>query len=88
MIRFESVSKEYADGTLAVDALSLTATTGIDYSKGDYGTGVDTEILIVPFSLRYKTGDLRLSATIPWPMNAASPCTTSAMPRDSGWSSR
>jgi len=44
----------------------LTATTGVDYSKGDYGTGVDTEILIVPFSLRYKSGDLRFSATIPW----------------------
>jgi len=44
----------------------LTASTGVDYSKGDYGTGVDTEILIVPFSLRYKSGDLRFSATIPW----------------------
>ncbi|HET9627853.1 MAG TPA: hypothetical protein VFP14_00030, partial [Novosphingobium sp.] len=42
----------------------LTATTGIDWSKGDYGTGQDTEILIVPFSLRYKTGDLRMSATV------------------------
>jgi len=44
----------------------LTATTGIDYSQGDYGTGVNTDILIVPFSLRYKTGDLRLTATLPW----------------------
>jgi hypothetical protein len=58
-----------ATASIATPALAddgLTATTGIDYSKGDYGTGVDTEILIVPFSLRYKTGDLRLSATIPW----------------------
>lgn len=44
----------------------LTATTGVDYSRGDYGTGVDTDIVIVPFSLRYKTGDLRLTATLPW----------------------
>jgi hypothetical protein len=44
----------------------LTATTGVDWSKGDYGTGSDTEILIVPMSLRYKTGDLRFTATLPW----------------------
>ena len=44
----------------------LTATTGVDYSRGDYGTGVDTDILIVPLSLRYKTGDLRFTATLPW----------------------
>ena len=44
----------------------LTATTGLDWSKGDYGTGSDTEILIVPMSLRYKTGDLRFTATLPW----------------------
>jgi len=58
-----------ATAPLATPALAddgLTATTGVDYSKGDYGTGVDTEILILPFSLRYKTGDLRFSATIPW----------------------
>lgn len=44
----------------------FTATTGVDYSRGDYGTGVDTDILIVPLSLRYKTGDLRFTATLPW----------------------
>lgn len=44
----------------------FTVTTGIDYSSGDYGTGVDTEILVAPVSLRYKTGDLRLTATLPW----------------------
>ena len=45
---------------------SVTVTTGLDYSKGDYGTGSDTEILIAPLSLRYKTGDLRFTATLPW----------------------
>jgi len=45
---------------------SVTVTTGLDWSKGDYGTGSDTEILIAPLSLRYKTGDLRFTATLPW----------------------
>lgn len=45
---------------------SLSVTTGIDYSSGDYGTGVDTEIIVVPITARYKTGDLRLSAAVPW----------------------
>ncbi|MEV4934046.1 transporter [Sphingobium sp. LSP13-1-1.1] len=51
---------------LAQDDSSLTAITGVDYSSGDYGTGVDTNILVVPMSLRYKTGNLRLTATLPW----------------------
>ena len=45
---------------------SVTVTTGLDWSKGDYGTGSDTEILIAPLSLRYKTGDLRFTATLSW----------------------
>jgi len=45
---------------------SLTAITGVDYSSGDYGTGSDTHILVVPMSLRYRTGQLRFTATLPW----------------------
>lgn len=45
---------------------SLSVTTGVDYSSGDYGTGIDTEIIVVPFTARYKTGDLRFSAALPW----------------------
>ncbi|WP_313808672.1 transporter [Sphingobium sp.] len=45
---------------------SLTAITGIDYSSGDYGTGSDTHIFVVPMSLRYRTGQLRFTATLPW----------------------
>ncbi len=48
------------------DDSGLTATTGVDWSRGDYGTNADTEIVVVPFSLRYKTGDVRLTATLPW----------------------
>ncbi|WP_327754598.1 hypothetical protein VVT58_16910 (plasmid) [Sphingobium sp. SJ10-10] len=32
-------------------------------SGGDYGTGVDTNILVVPMSLRYNRGNLPLAAT-------------------------
>jgi len=54
-----------------ISALALAAAAGLATpALADDGltatTGVDTEILIVPLSLRYKTGDLRFSATIPW----------------------
>lgn len=55
-----------ANPAVAEDGPSLSVTTGLDYSQGDYGTGVDTEILVVPLNVRYKTGGLRLSATMPW----------------------
>lgn len=58
-----------ATGAHAQDAngdAEVSVTTGVDYSKGDYGTGVDTEILVVPASVRVKTGDVRFSATIPY----------------------
>lgn len=55
-----------ATPAMAQDGSSVTVTTGVDYSSGDYGTGVDTNILVVPVSLRYKMGDLRLTATLPW----------------------
>lgn len=44
----------------------VTVTTGIDYSSGNYGTDSDTDLLIVPLSVRYKAGDLRFTATMPW----------------------
>lgn len=44
----------------------LSITTGVDYSSGDYGTGIDTNILVVPVSARVSTGDLRFSASIPY----------------------
>ena len=48
------------------DDTSLSVTTGVDWSSGDYGTGSDTRILVVPLALRYKTGNLRVSVTQPW----------------------
>lgn len=51
---------------LAQDTTSLSFTTGVDYSRGDYGTTSDTEIIVAPISARLRMGDLRLTATIPW----------------------
>jgi hypothetical protein len=45
---------------------SLSATTGIDYSVGNYGLAEKTKILVVPFSLRAQTGQLALTATLPY----------------------
>lgn len=55
-----------ATPALAQDEQSFSVTTGVDFSSGDYGTGSDTDILVAPLSVRYKTGGLRLSATLPW----------------------
>lgn len=44
----------------------LSFSTGIDYSTGDYGLAEDTEILVVPFSLRATTGNLAFTATLPY----------------------
>lgn len=44
----------------------LSFTTGIDYSRGDYGSTVETEIFVVPVSARLKVGDFRLSASVPY----------------------
>lgn len=47
-------------------SLGLSLTTGADFSSGDYGAPVDTEILVVPISLRARKGPVRISATLPW----------------------
>ncbi len=44
----------------------LSLTTGIDFSSGDYGTGIDTEIMVVPLNARIAAGDLRFNASIPY----------------------
>lgn len=40
--------------------------TGVDYSSGDYGTGIDTNILVIPVTARLTSGNFRVSATLPW----------------------
>ena len=45
---------------------SLSFSTGVDYSEGTYGSTVKTKILVVPASVRVKTGDFRFGATLPY----------------------
>lgn len=58
----------WAGAAQAQDArpTEFSVTTGVDYSSGDYGTGITTEILVVPVTARLKTGDFRFSATLPY----------------------
>jgi len=48
------------------DDAELSITTGVDYSSGDYGTGVDTEILVAPLNARFSAGDFRINASLPY----------------------
>lgn len=52
--------------TSGSDENDLRLTSGIDFSSGDYGTGIDTDILVVPVSARFKSGNVRLTATLPY----------------------
>jgi hypothetical protein len=40
--------------------------TGADYTNGDYGSGQDTEIFIVPFTAAYGQDRWRASVTVPY----------------------
>ena len=44
----------------------VSVSTGLGYTSGDYSAPTKTEILVAPFSLRYRTGPLRLLATLPY----------------------
>jgi hypothetical protein len=46
--------------------VGVSFSTGMDYSKGDYGLGADTDILVVPFSVRATAGDFAFSGTLPY----------------------
>lgn len=47
-------------------AQEVTVSTGVDYSQGDFGSGIDTSILVVPFSLRANFEGFSLTATVPY----------------------
>jgi hypothetical protein len=49
-----------------IDRFALSFSTGLDYSSGRYGAAERTEILVVPLSMRTKTGPVAVSATLPW----------------------
>lgn len=56
----------FAQDADADAASQLSFTTGVDYSKGDYGTAIDTSMVVVPLSARLRTGNWRVTASIPW----------------------
>ncbi len=45
---------------------SVRLSTGISYSNGDYGELQDTEVLAVPVSLTFKTGNVRFRVSVPY----------------------
>jgi hypothetical protein len=45
---------------------TLKLTAGVDYSSGDYGQTDDTEILYLPFTLKYESLSWGLQLTVPW----------------------
>ena len=53
-----------ASAAFAQGELSLGA--GIDYSKGNYGTGSETKILAIPFMARYDQDPWKLRLTVPY----------------------
>lgn len=51
-------------GAHAGDGWTLGA--GADYSSGDYGSDTTTEILSVPFTAKYASGNWTWKASLPW----------------------
>ena len=44
----------------------VTLSTGMDYSKGDYGASSDTEIWYIPFSVKLETPTMVYKLTVPF----------------------
>lgn len=56
-----------AHSALAQDEWSeLSVSTGFEYTSGDYGGLIDTDILYVPFTVKFETSKFQLRATAPW----------------------
>ncbi|MGY6519015.1 MAG: transporter [Lysobacteraceae bacterium] len=53
-----------AGPALADDGFRLGA--GVNYSTGDYGSDITTEIISVPVTARYDHGDWSFRASLPW----------------------
>lgn len=47
-------------------ATDATLGVGVDYSRGDYGSDIDTEILSIPVTARVQSGNWGFSASVPW----------------------
>jgi hypothetical protein len=46
--------------------VGLSISTGVDYSTGDYGLPQNTNITVVPFSVRATSGDFAFTASVPY----------------------
>jgi opacity protein-like surface antigen len=44
----------------------ITASTGVDYSTGDFGGPTDTDLLYVPFGLKFEWDPIVLKLTVPY----------------------
>lgn len=53
-------------GTSVVGENSASFGVGVDYSSGDYGTDLTTEILSIPFTARARRGNWGFRASVPW----------------------
>jgi hypothetical protein len=61
-----SAAAEAEEAPVEGDPWKWAASSGIDYSRGDYGLPDDTEMLYVPFGLRVKNDRFRFKITIPF----------------------
>lgn len=68
----------------------ITLSTGVDYSKGDYGEPSDTEIWYIPFSVKLEKQDMIYKLTVPFIQITGPGYVTGsdAVPRGPGGSSR
>lgn len=50
----------------AQDDSYIQVSTGVDYSSGDYGDTQDTDMLAIPVSVKYQSGNFYLRASTAW----------------------
>jgi hypothetical protein len=71
MSKIVSLALAFA-GTIAVTSAPIRAEdyvqvgVGVDYSKGNYGDPIDTEMLAVPVTTKVQMGNFFASAALPW----------------------
>jgi hypothetical protein len=52
--------------TTSADKGTFSLSTGISYSRGDYGDIADTEVISTPVSVKYRKGNWRLKVSTSW----------------------
>jgi hypothetical protein len=61
-----TISTDSDTKTSSSSAGSFRLSTGVSYSKGDYGEIEDTEVFSVPVALTYKDGPLKIRVSTSW----------------------